>query len=185
VLYSNQLNYLLRYYNTSVLQTHISGCSWKVLVQRQLKHEALLMYYSHCHDFYLLQTFAAVCITLFWVHYKTAHKNPPTSLRFSMLDPCPPFQIIHTHFPHTTEKKALAFRSTCSPHNFLNHVLLWYYLQVAAWNLCVVHASMFAEAMAHSMKVYKLFMGADGLSNYSTWPRTFQINIVNVGFYQT
>jgi hypothetical protein len=44
---------------------------------------------------------------------------------------------------------------------------------------------MFAEAMAHSMKVYKLFIGADGLSNYSTWPRTFQINIVNVGFYQT
>jgi hypothetical protein len=44
---------------------------------------------------------------------------------------------------------------------------------------------MFAEAMAHSMKVYKLFLGADGLSNYFTWPSTFQINIVNVGFYQT
>ena len=44
---------------------------------------------------------------------------------------------------------------------------------------------MFAEAMAHSMKLYELFMGADGLSNYSTWPRTFQINIVNEGFYQT
>jgi len=39
-----------------------------------------------------------------------------------------------------------------------------------------MHSSMFAEAMAHSMKVYKLFMGADGLSNYSTWPRTFQVN---------
>jgi hypothetical protein len=43
---------------------------------------------------------------------------------------------------------------------------------------------MFAEAMAHSMKVFKLFMGADGLSNYSTSPRTLQINIINVGFYQ-
>jgi hypothetical protein len=48
--------------------------------------------------------------------------------------------------------------------------------------LCVVHLSMFAEGMAHGMTVYKPFVGADRLSSHSTRQKTFQINVVNVGF---